>query len=203
MHFPNSSGDSGVVPFFEEAYAFGSVALVHHLSLNLVVLAGALELAALPYIVHERLLDAYVLAALHRVERNFKVRMVGSGHADGVDILAHFIEHFAVVLEKSRFRVFLFVPAAHSGVDVAESDRVFALHAVYSHSADSPYAYKRDVKLAVGRFCRGYRESRQYERRRSSGSDILYEFSSIHFFPFFMYNMRIPKKREIPPPLRH
>lgn len=91
------------------------------------------------------------------------------------------------------------MPAAHSGVDVAESDRVFALHAVYSHSADSPYAYKRDVKLAVGRFCRGYRESRQYERRRSSGSDILYEFSSIHFFPFFYVQYAHTQKERNPP----
>ena len=168
--------------------------LIHHLGLDLVVLAGALEFAALPYIVHERLLDAHMLAALHCVERNFKVGVVGRGHANGVDILAHFVEHFAVVLEKPRFRIFLFVPAAHSGVNVAESYRVFALHAVYSHSANSPYADESDVKFAVGRLCRGYRESRQYEPRRSSGSDILYEFSSIHFFPFFMYNMLSPKR---------
>ena len=107
------AGYAGVVPFLYHADCACGVPLVHHLRLHFVVLAGFCEFARLPNVVRQRLLNCHVLAALHGVHCYFKVRVVGGRDANGVDVFAHLVEHFAVVGKKlCVWRVFLAVSGA-------------------------------------------------------------------------------------------
>src|SRR5207248_1412722 len=78
------------------------VALVAELRHYLILARGRHEGAYLVDAVGERLFAIDVLAALHGFHGDDRVAVVGRANDDAVDLLAHLVEHFAIVDEALR-----------------------------------------------------------------------------------------------------
>ncbi len=90
------------------AQAVGSRALIAHLRGDLHLLGRLAHVPGLGDRVRQRLLAVDVLAHVHRHQAGRRVRVVRRADGDGVDLLAHLVEHLAVV--EVRFRVVLSLP---------------------------------------------------------------------------------------------
>src|SRR5689334_9451032 len=99
------------------------------------------ELARLPDRPRERLLRVDVLACLEGRHRRHRVRVVGGGDRDGVDITSFLIEHFPIVLVTLGLRECVEAVRGILLIDVAQSVDVL----VRAHAADVVRAHPADA----------------------------------------------------------
>ncbi len=88
---------------------------------------GQAQLAGFPHVVGQRLLRVDVLADLDRHHGGDGVGVIGRGDGDGVDLLAHLVEHLAEVGELSGLGVLGGFGVEALLVDVADGDEVGVL----------------------------------------------------------------------------
>ena len=93
--------------------------LAPHLRDDARLLRGEPHLPRLVDRVRERLLAIHMLAHLHRLRGGDGMAMIGNADCDGVDLVAHFVEHFAEVAERVLNLVCLNLAIERRRVDVA------------------------------------------------------------------------------------
>ena len=103
------------------------------------------HLAALIQIVRDRLLTIDVLAKTHRGQRNRTMHMVGCRDNDGIDVLAHRVEHLAIVRERLGACILLGRVAKVVGVDVAQRGDVHVLAAGGRVEIAAPHTANADA----------------------------------------------------------
>ena len=60
------------------------------------------NLPGLPNVMRQRFLSKYIFAALHGFHRGDKMCVIGGIHTHRIDLIAHFIEHYAKIRESGR-----------------------------------------------------------------------------------------------------
>lgn len=98
MDFVHVAEEVAIDVFVDHTVAFIAMALVAHLGGNFVFFHPALELAAFPDGVHERLLRVSMFACGQGQRGGHVVVMVGGGDHDGIEIFDFLVEQLAVVL---------------------------------------------------------------------------------------------------------
>src|SRR2546428_466220 len=137
-------------PFPYLARPFAGVPLIPHLGSDLGLARGLHQLAHLPQRTRQRLLDARVLAQLHRHHPGHRVHVIGRRDGDGVDVLRFLLEHHTKIFEAFGFgaggeglRGLVLVHVAQR-VDVLRLPH--ALHVVRAHPAHTDAG---DVELVA------------------------------------------------------
>lgn len=91
-----------------------------------------------------------MLAHRDRVGRDQAVRVVGRGDEHGVDILAHLVEHLAVVPVALGVRVAVESVLGIFPVDVAQGHDIFGLHVLEVGGAMPPIPTAAILSLSLG-----------------------------------------------------
>ena len=107
MQLEGFANDAGLDDFNGAAQAVFGAALVAHLRGQVLFLGQLTHEAGFLDRLDERLLAEAVFAHLHGADGGDAVMMVRGGNGHGVDVLAHLVEHFAVILELLELRAFL------------------------------------------------------------------------------------------------
>ena len=126
MNLANRPEHAGVDPFLGEAGALVGVPLIAHLGDDPVLQRGGLEEARFLDRVRQGFLHVDVLAHFNRHERDWKMHVIGRGHRDCIDAVAHFREHLPVVAITCRLRQLRERALARDKIDVAQRDDVLA-----------------------------------------------------------------------------
>lgn len=106
VDFLHGAHHPGVEPFLEQAVFLEGVALVAHLGDDALFRGGLVEFVGFPEGVHERFLDADVLAEGNGVHGRRVMGVIRGGDGHAVDALL-FLQHFAeiaVLLRVGKFR---------------------------------------------------------------------------------------------------
>lgn len=150
MNLLHVTDDTGPDHLGGGADGFVGVALVAHLGGHFVLGGGIAEEAGFPYGAGEGLLDVDMFTALHGVEGDGGVHVIGDTDGDGVDVLALFVEHDAEVFVLGLFGELLEVGSGAVVVDIAEGDDVFGSRGVVENDAAlAAAADGGDVQLVV------------------------------------------------------
>src|SRR6266581_883900 len=166
-------------PFPYLARPFAGVPLIPHLGSDLGLARGLHQLAHLPQRTRQRLLDARVLAQLHRHHPGHRVHVIGRRDGDGVDVLRFLLEHHTKIFEAFGFgeggeglRGLVLVHVAQR-VDVLRLPH--ALHVVRAHPAHTDAG---DVELVA----RGRETTTQhvprYDGEGDAGAHVADELTS-------------------------
>ena len=99
MHLVHVSDHAGPDPLGELAAVIEGIALVAHLGGHLVFLGQFGQQSGLIDRMRQGFLDIDMLAQSHGVGGDDGMGVVRCGHNDGVDVLAHLVEHHPPVLE--------------------------------------------------------------------------------------------------------
>ena len=145
-----------------------------HLGRQLVVGRRLAHEPDLAHVVGQRLFAVQVLAQPHRAEARRGVDVVRRADDDGVDVIAHRVEHLAEVLELFRGldRLLLCGDGEVAGVDVADGDDVLAGYAVHVLAATAGDADAGDVEpLVRPQHPPGQGEHERQRRRGGGGLD--------------------------------
>src|SRR6185503_17793795 len=152
VNFLDPADQAGMNDFDGAAQAGLGAALVAHLGGELLLGGELSEDAGLVDGLHQGLLAVDVLAELHRGACDDAVAVVGGGDGDGVDLVAHLVEHFAKIFEGFGVGVLLGRELEVVGIDVAQGDdlaaglgRVFNVGGALAGAADGG-----DADLLVG-----------------------------------------------------
>ena len=152
MYFRYIANRAGPDDLRRHADTLMRVALVAHLRRDLVFGGGIEQQACFPRRAGKRLFDVDVLAALHGVQADGGMHVIGYADGAGVDVLAFLVEHDAEIFVFGRFVELAEVLSGALGVDVAKRNDVLGLgDLVEDDSALSAAADGSDVELVVER----------------------------------------------------
>ena len=147
----------------------GGVALIAHLADDLIIVRGFFQRSDLPDVVGERLFHIDVFSRLHRGHGRGKVRVIGRGNHHGVDLLAHFIEHDAQILEALGFRILLIGFRRGLIAHIAQSDDIFIRTGLHINAAPPADAIRGDINFRVGRLAGPANTEARQKKGRSRG----------------------------------
>ena len=103
VHVANGPGPN---PFANPPDGATGVTLVAQLCDHFVLVRRCHQLAHLVHGMRERLFAINMFAASHRFHRNERVRVVRCANDDAVDVLAHLVEHHAIIFEPFGVGIF-------------------------------------------------------------------------------------------------
>ena len=176
----DAAEEAGLHPFAREADAISGAALVAHLRDDTRFGGGGAEGAHLGDAATERLLHVEMFALTQDGHPDGVVHEVGHADHDGVDLVGHLGEHFAVVVKPTcvgetcegaggHFVSGNLFASAHV-VDVAERHDLFALQRSESGLAATADADEGDLEAPVGGLRSiGSAGSRAREEERAGG----------------------------------
>ena len=140
VYLPYLADLASPYPFCDAAAPVERVTLVAHLCGHLIFLGQPGQQACLIHRVGQRLLAIDMLAQRHGMSCHAGMRMVGGGHHDGIDALAHLVEHHAPVLEPAGVGIVTERLVGIFPVDIAQGHDVLRSHVLEvaaSHAANT------------------------------------------------------------------
>ena len=149
VHFTNFTDSAIPERLANQPDAFAGVALVAHLSGDLVLVGGGREGAGFGDVVGERFLAINMFAGLHGGHGNHRMRMIRRCDNDRVDVFL-FVQHLAVIRPDPGVGIFLERVGGIIMVHIAQCDDVLRPQVFQVAAPHAAHADARNVQLLAG-----------------------------------------------------